>query len=103
MVSPTNAVEVSNREGVPARIYDLDGSFDLNSAWLTALGTNAEVQVQGYAGTTLLYDNTYTMSAGTPTLIQFDYLGVDRVTFLASYPDSGGPAPGPDTHPPGSF
>ena len=92
VVSPTNAVLVSNHVGIPARIDDVEGLFDLNSAWLTALGTNAEVQVQGYAGTTLLYDNTYTVRAGTPTLIQFDYLGIDGMTFLATYPDPGGPS-----------
>src|SRR4051794_33034012 len=32
----------------------------------------------------VIYDNTYILSAATPTLITFDYLGVDTVMFAGS-------------------
>jgi hypothetical protein len=56
--------------------------FDLISAYLTAAwNDNLQVEVMGYVGDSLTYSNTYTLSATAPTLIDFDYLGVDEVNF----------------------
>jgi hypothetical protein len=78
-VSPTNVA--FNILGEPAAL-GCGSPFDLLSAYLTAHVINGmQVRVQGYAGTNLLYDNTYTLSKSTPTLINFNYLGVTRVTF----------------------
>jgi hypothetical protein len=60
-------------------------SFSLNSAYLTAeLNDGLQVEVQGFIGSTLAYDNTYTVNTTGPTLINFNYFGVNRVTFIPS-------------------
>ena len=85
MVSPNNVA--LNVGGNPASISVAGGSFDLNSAYLT-LGLNLDtaliIRVQGFVATTVLYDNNYTVYRTAPTLINFDYVGVDRVTFISS-------------------
>ena len=59
--------------------------FNLYSAFLTAAwNDNLQLEVQGYTGTTLVYDNTYILSAVNPTLIEFDYFDVNEVDFLPS-------------------
>jgi len=60
-------------------------AFDLNSAYLAAAWNDGlQVEVQGFVGATLTYDNTYTVNTTGPTLINFNYLGVDEVNFIAS-------------------
>ena len=84
VVSPSNAV--FNLYGDPASISIPSGLFDLNSAYLTAAGDNyttLNIQVEGFVGATMVYSNTYTVTNGGPTLINFDYVGVDSVTFIA--------------------
>jgi hypothetical protein len=62
-----------------------DGTFDLDSAYLTAAwNDNLQVEVIGMLGATILYDNTYTLSATAPTLVNFNYLGIDSVQFISS-------------------
>ena len=76
-----------NYYGAPASISVVGGSFNLESAYLTLalnLDTSLDIEVQGFAGTTLLYDNTYTVNRNAPTLVNFDYIGVDAVTFISS-------------------
>ena len=59
-----------------------DSLFTLSSGYLTgAWNNNLQVEIKGYNGATLLYDNTYTLSSTAPTLINFNYVGVDQVTF----------------------
>src|SRR5207302_2353793 len=73
-----------NLFGDPASIGS-GTAFALNSAYLTAAFVNGmQIRLQGWVGTTLAYDNTYTVSTTAPTLIQFNYVGIDRVTFIAS-------------------
>jgi hypothetical protein len=80
----------------PSSVFSL-APFNFNSAYLTAAwNDNLQLEVKGYAGTTLVYDNSYILSAVTPTLIQFDYSNVNEVDFLPSggthhsgYPGSG--------------
>jgi len=73
-----------NLFGDPASIRS-GTAFALNSAYLTAAFVNGmQIRLQGWVGTTLAYDNTYTVSTTAPTLIQFNYVGIDRVTFIAS-------------------
>ena len=94
MVSPDNVAY--NGYGTPAAL-SASGPFDLLSAYLTAAWyDNLRVEVQGYTGPVLSYDNTYTLSATAPTLITFNYLGVTAVQFICSggtqhagYGDSG--------------
>ena len=47
--------------------------------------------MQGFNGSTLSYDNTYTLSATTPMLTAFDYVDVTSVQFISS---GGTPHPG---------
>ncbi len=89
-VVSTNNV-VYNPNGDPASITNAI-PFNLFSAYLTAVwNDDLQVEVKGYAGANLLYDNTYTLSATNRTLINFDYLGVTKVDFSAS---GGTPHPG---------
>ena len=41
------------------------------------------IQVQGFVGATMLYNNTYTVNNSGSTLINFDYSGIDSVTFTS--------------------
>jgi PEP-CTERM motif len=79
-----------NLNGTPAFISD--GALNLNSAYLTGAWNNGlQVEVQGFVGAALTYDNIYTVNETGPTLINFNYLGVDQVNFISS---GGTPVPG---------
>jgi hypothetical protein len=61
-----------------------DSLFSLISGYFTPrVSDGLQLEVQGYNGDTLLYDNTYTLSLGTPTLITFNYLGVNDLWFTS--------------------
>jgi hypothetical protein len=78
-----------NDRGNPASISG--GAFNLNSAYLTAAWNNGlQVEVQGFVGTTLTYDNTYTLNATGSSLITFNYFDVDDVDFISSGGTSAG-------------
>jgi len=83
-VSPTNVA--FNLFGDPAYISSR-GPFTLNSAYLTAAFVDGmQIRVQGFdfVTATLTYDNTYTVNTTGPTLINFNYVGINQVTFIAS-------------------
>jgi len=81
VVSPNNIA--FNDAGNPALISD--GSFNLNSAYLTAAWNDGlQVEVQGFVGAALIYDHTYTVNTTGPTLVNFNYTGIDQVTFISS-------------------
>jgi hypothetical protein len=85
VVSPSNVA--FNIGGTTASIAESGGLFKVESGYLTAalnLDTSLDIQVQGFFGTALLYDNTYTVNRTAPSLINFNYVGVDRVTFISS-------------------
>ena len=80
----TNNVAFNDR-GTSAAFSVTSGAFNFDSAYLTPAWNNGlHVEVQGFVGTTLTYDNTYTLNTTSATLINFDYLGVDKVNFIAS-------------------
>jgi hypothetical protein len=59
--------------------------FILQSGYLTgAWNEGLLVELKGYAGNILLYDNTYTTHATQHTFFNFGYVGVDRVDFTSS-------------------
>src|ERR1035437_10400760 len=61
--------------------------FNFVSAYMTAAwNDNLQVEVQGYVSGSSIpaYDNIYTLSATTPTLINFNYHGVSEVFFISS-------------------
>lgn len=73
-----------NGGGNPAGISS-SSLFNLYSAYLTADWMNGlQLDVQGYTGNVLTYDEVYTINTTAPTLLAFDYLGVNQVTFTAS-------------------
>lgn len=79
MVSAPN--DVFDGYATPASITDSQ-PFNLDSAYLTAAyydGLNLEVQ--GYNGSDLLYNNTYTVNTEGPLLVDFNYVGVTEVVF----------------------
>jgi hypothetical protein len=87
VVSPSNVI--FNVYGEPATISNPHGLFDLDSAYLTAglnLSTPLNIEVQGFNGATMLYDNTYTVYNTGPTLVNFNYNGINSVTFITSPP-----------------
>jgi len=82
MISASNIV--FNPNGTNASIASAT-PVNLVSGWLTAAwNDNLQFEAIGYNGTTVLYDNTWTLSATAPTLINFNYSGVTQVTFISS-------------------
>jgi hypothetical protein len=72
-----------NDNGLPAMVTG--AAFTLTSGYFTAAWNDSlKLEVQGFVGTTLTFDNSYTLSAVAPTLIDFDYSGVDEVNFISS-------------------
>jgi hypothetical protein len=82
MVSSNNIA--FNSAGAPSSLSSA-GVFNLNSAYLTAAWNDGlNVEVRGFVGNTLAYDNTYIVNSTAPTLINFNYLGVSSVVFTSS-------------------
>jgi hypothetical protein len=68
----------------PAQLSNVN-PFDLNSGYFTgAWNDGLQLEVRGYIGLTLAYDNTYTLSATAPSLLNFNYFGVTSVDFISS-------------------
>jgi hypothetical protein len=60
-------------------------TFNFDSAYLTAAWNDGlQLEVRGFVSTNLIYDNTYTLNTTNSSLINFDYLGVTRVAFIAT-------------------
>jgi uncharacterized membrane protein YiaA len=73
-----------NAGGTAANINS-PNPFDLHSAYFAAAwNDNLQLRVQGFNRGTLIYDQTYTLQATLPTLINFDFLGVTEVDFTSS-------------------
>ena len=71
-------------DGVTAGVITA-GMFDLISAYATA-GWNDNLQfvAKGFIKGTLVYNQTNILSATSPTLVHFNFYGVDEVDFTAS-------------------
>ena len=89
-LAPTNNGLVSspnvalNMLGKPASFFS-SSRFTFDSAYFTSVYANQdELAVQGFAGTTELYSNIYTIYHDSLTLINFNYTGIDRVVFSTS-------------------
>jgi hypothetical protein len=73
-----------NGLGNPAS-FSSSSPLTLDSAYFTSVYASQELLiVQGFAGGTQLYENTYTIYHDTLTVINFDYTGVDSVQFSTS-------------------
>ena len=82
VVSPPNVVY--NPYGEEASLSSTN-AFCFNSAYLTAAGSpsvSLAIEVQGWVGGNLAYDQTYVLTNTAPTFITFNYLGVNQVNFL---------------------
>lgn len=79
MVSVSNVT--FNGFGAPSEI-DSTTNFNFLSAYLTgAWNSNLNIEVQGFSGGNLLYDQTVVVSATNPIVFTFNYLNVDRLYF----------------------
>jgi hypothetical protein len=59
-----------------------DGLFDFTGAYLTsAWRTGLNITVEGFANNVLLYSTTVVTNHDPAAWFQFDYLGVDKLTF----------------------
>ena len=68
-----------------------DGLFNFNNAYFTgAWNDGLSIQIQGWNGANLLYDQTIVVSAFGPNLFNANYVGIDLLTF-----DSFGGTPQP--------
>jgi hypothetical protein len=71
-----------NRGGFPAEIDSPGTNFDFLSAYFTgAWNSNLNIEVQGFSGTNLIYDQTLVPSVTHATLFTLDYLDIDRLYF----------------------
>ena len=79
MVSSPNVA--LNSFGQPASFHS-SSPLTLDSAWFTSVyASQDQLTVQGFAGASELYSNTFTIYHDTSTLINFAYAGVDSVQF----------------------
>jgi hypothetical protein len=79
MVSPSNVA--LNAGGSPAEI-DSATNFNFLSAYLTgAWNSNLSIQVEGFNGANMLYDQTVVVGATSATLFAFNYTDIDRLYF----------------------
>lgn len=59
-------------------------TFDFNSAYLTAAWNNGlSVTVEGLKDGAILYSKTVVVDTTNPTLVNFDYFGVDELSFTS--------------------
>jgi hypothetical protein len=72
-----------NIGGSPAAAIRSSVPFNLESAHLTG-GIDLQIQVQGWVGTRLAYNNTYKLNPAGPKFVEFNYAGVDKVTFVTT-------------------
>jgi hypothetical protein len=71
-----------NAFGDPALVSD--SVFDFNSAYLTAAWNNGlSVTVEGLKSGATLYSKTVVVDTTQPTLVNFDYFGVDQLKFTS--------------------
>jgi hypothetical protein len=83
MVSPSN-VALMAKDGGSGEIYSAS-NFNFFSAYLTGeWNNNLNIEVQGFSGTNLLYDQIVVASATNATLFTFSYLDIDRLVFSGS-------------------
>ena len=83
MVSSSNVVVLDL--GGNSEIDSSGTNFNFLSAYLTGfLYSNLSIEVQGFNGTTLLYDQTVVASATNATLFTFNYLDINRLVFISS-------------------
>ena len=69
---------------VTGGFHSSSGLFDLHSAYLTAAWNDGlQVNVHGFVGGVLTYSGDYSLSTTGPTLVNFNYLGIDTVEIIS--------------------
>lgn len=83
VVSPSNVAVVGF---AGTSVIDSPGTnFDFLSAYFTGgWNSNLNIEVQGFNGTTLVYDTIVIASATNPTLFTFNYLDISSLDFTGS-------------------
>lgn len=82
LVSPFNVVY--NSYGTPGTISSAT-AFDFNGMYLTAAwNTGLNINLQGWNGATLLYDQTVVVDPWAPTYFNFNYIGITSL-YLNSF------------------
>jgi hypothetical protein len=80
MVSASNVAYDAN--GGSAQLSSPGTNFNFLSAYLTgAYNSNLNIEVQGFSGTNLLYDQLVVAGATNPTLFTFNYQNINRLHF----------------------
>lgn len=73
-----------NGTGYPATVGGAS-QFNFNSAYLTAAWDDAlSVTVEGLNNGSSLYSKTVSLNTTAPTLVDFDYLGINQLRFTSS-------------------
>ncbi len=76
--------DINGNSASPAGIIGI-APFDLFSVYATAAWrSNLRFEAKGYSHGQLIYDSTNFLSSLYPTLLQYNYYGVDRVEFASS-------------------
>jgi hypothetical protein len=71
-----------NAFGSPAEIDSVGTNFTFISAYLAgAWNNNLSVEVQGFNGTNLIYDQTNIVQATAPTLVHYNFQNITRLYF----------------------
>jgi hypothetical protein len=82
VVSPVTVAYTYN--GMTASVSGVQ-PFNFFSGYFTAAWKDGlQMEVQGFIGDTMVYDNTYTLNTTGPSFITLDYLNVDRMVFNRS-------------------
>ena len=84
VVSPNNVALAGNDSISAPAIFDLQSAYLTASSGIFTASRPLRVQVEGFLGTTMLYSNSYPVSGTVPTLFNFNFVGVDRVSFITS-------------------
>ena len=63
--------------------FSSNTAFNFNSVYLTgAWNDGLNIEVQGFNGVNLIYDQNVTVNSTSPTLFNFNYLNVTEVNFI---------------------
>jgi len=67
-----------NGFGLDASFNVVSGTFSFTSAYVTSVN-GGSITVEGYNGSTLLYNKSYAVNGAAPTFISFDYNDITEV------------------------
>jgi len=86
MVSPSHVAfnAWANADGSTTGSFYCNSVFNFDSAYVTAAWNDSlQLTALGSLGGALIYSNTYTLNTTGPSLINFNFDGIDRVDFIS--------------------